>query len=307
MKKTTFLIIFSWLLVMILIVGCSIVEPSNQGSSSDNPIYVYSFNGTYPTHNTTHQNGGVDEINVVGLSGLLADDQHIIDAEAVSAIENAGSIDLPETTLTGDMNVGGKSMLSTSETGKMYINDGGVQLTRVTDASNGYNFAVLTQSNSPADFDELALWYMYGYNDNAELMYYHRIEYEIYDASDGTEDARILWYMMDNGSINCAMTLLGDGSLAVDVGYGTFDDYDDAELLEKSIKDGEIELLEEAGILIRKPNKDGNWNGEYLMDIAKMARLLAGGIYQNRDYVEYLENELDTLKADMAILKGGVK
>jgi len=37
-------------------------------------------------HDTSHQNGGADEISVTGLSGVLADDQHIIDAEAVSAM-----------------------------------------------------------------------------------------------------------------------------------------------------------------------------------------------------------------------------
>ena len=38
-------------------------------------------------HAAEHQNGGIDEVNVVGLTGLLADDQHVLDAEvrAVSA------------------------------------------------------------------------------------------------------------------------------------------------------------------------------------------------------------------------------
>ncbi len=35
-------------------------------------------------HHTDHQNGGIDEINIAGLSGLLADDQHILDAEVLS-------------------------------------------------------------------------------------------------------------------------------------------------------------------------------------------------------------------------------
>lgn len=32
-------------------------------------------------HKTSHQNGGADKISVAGLSGLLADDQHVLDAE----------------------------------------------------------------------------------------------------------------------------------------------------------------------------------------------------------------------------------
>ena len=36
-------------------------------------------------HKTSHQDGGADEISVAALSGLLADDQHVLDTEVVSA------------------------------------------------------------------------------------------------------------------------------------------------------------------------------------------------------------------------------
>lgn len=36
-------------------------------------------------HKVSHQDGGADEISVAGLSGTLADDQHVIDGEVVSA------------------------------------------------------------------------------------------------------------------------------------------------------------------------------------------------------------------------------
>lgn len=35
-------------------------------------------------HKASHQNGGSDEISVVGLDGLLADDQHVLDAEVLA-------------------------------------------------------------------------------------------------------------------------------------------------------------------------------------------------------------------------------
>ena len=41
----------------------------------------YSRAGTLGAHKTTHQDGGADEISVLALSGLLADDQHVLDAE----------------------------------------------------------------------------------------------------------------------------------------------------------------------------------------------------------------------------------
>ena len=36
-------------------------------------------------HKTNHQNAGGDEVSVAGLSGLLADDQHVLDAEVRAA------------------------------------------------------------------------------------------------------------------------------------------------------------------------------------------------------------------------------
>ena len=35
-------------------------------------------------HKARHQDGGADEIAVTGLSGLLADDQHVLDAEVLA-------------------------------------------------------------------------------------------------------------------------------------------------------------------------------------------------------------------------------
>jgi len=37
-------------------------------------------------HKTRHQDGGTDEVSVTGLSGLLADDQHVLDAEVLTLI-----------------------------------------------------------------------------------------------------------------------------------------------------------------------------------------------------------------------------
>jgi len=42
--------------------------------------------GDLADHHARHENGGADEISVAHLSGLLADDQHVIDAEAVDAM-----------------------------------------------------------------------------------------------------------------------------------------------------------------------------------------------------------------------------
>ena len=56
--------------------------------------YVLTAGATIPSwaapaapaaHKTSHQDAGADEISVTGLSGLLADDQHVLDSEVVSA------------------------------------------------------------------------------------------------------------------------------------------------------------------------------------------------------------------------------
>jgi len=59
-------------------------------------------------HKTSHENGGGDEISVAGLSGLLADDQHVLDAEVISAVKaDAG---LPVATITFIIDGGGSAI-----------------------------------------------------------------------------------------------------------------------------------------------------------------------------------------------------
>jgi hypothetical protein len=47
---------------------------------------VYDVAALLLDHSTRHEDGGLDEISAAGLTGVLADDQHIIDSEAVSAM-----------------------------------------------------------------------------------------------------------------------------------------------------------------------------------------------------------------------------
>jgi hypothetical protein len=56
-------------------------------------------------HKARHENGGADEISVVGLSGLLADDQHVLDAE-VQAVSINSLIEDTAPQLGGFLNVG---------------------------------------------------------------------------------------------------------------------------------------------------------------------------------------------------------
>ena len=55
-------------------------------------------------HAASHQNAGGDEVSVVGLSGLLADDQHVLDAEVVIAAKTVKLDDLTATDDNTDLN-----------------------------------------------------------------------------------------------------------------------------------------------------------------------------------------------------------
>lgn len=55
-------------------------------------------------HKTRHQDGGADEISVTALSGTLADDQHVIDAEVTTVIEVTPVNNLA--TADGDLDMG---------------------------------------------------------------------------------------------------------------------------------------------------------------------------------------------------------
>ena len=107
---------------------------------------------------------------------------------------------------------------------------------------------------------------------------------------------------MLDGTINQAMTLSGAGGLSVDADIGTaddpvalFDKYDDALALRNGIQQRNHALLVEMGVFTRKETGSG-----YMMNIQPMTRLLAGGIYQNRAYIESLEQRIVDLEADLA-------
>lgn len=83
MKKTLFIAL---VILLVFLSGCSLDEPSTSTT-------IFSVNMTdLATHAELHQNSGSDEVSVTSLSGLLADDQHVLDAE-VQALIDATKID----------------------------------------------------------------------------------------------------------------------------------------------------------------------------------------------------------------------
>ena len=70
---------------------------------------------TLDDHHTQHEDGGGDEVDVTGLSGLLADDQHVLDTEVVSAIEAASPLTLPAFTLGGTMDANSQALINVED------------------------------------------------------------------------------------------------------------------------------------------------------------------------------------------------
>lgn len=83
-------------------------------NSAQTPGVQWVAPGAPGAHKTTHENGGADEVGVTGLSGLLADDQHVLNAE-VLAIAAAKGVNNDITSMTG-------------------LNDNGIPITKVTGA-----------------------------------------------------------------------------------------------------------------------------------------------------------------------------
>jgi len=61
-----------------------LVEVREQGRPRDRKLLSIGEYSPHHHHKARHQNGGDDEISVTGLSGLLADDQHVLDNEVVA-------------------------------------------------------------------------------------------------------------------------------------------------------------------------------------------------------------------------------
>ncbi len=74
-----------------------VVEEDGRITSKGEELITTSYTGFVTTasfndHSTRHENAGADEVSVAGLSGLLADDQHVLDAEVLAVAEAAGAV-----------------------------------------------------------------------------------------------------------------------------------------------------------------------------------------------------------------------
>ena len=91
------------------------------------------------------------------------------------------------------------------------------------DASSGPRLSMNRQSGSPADGDDLGKIFFFGKNDAAEDQGYAEIMCEISDASDGTEDGRLLFNMRQAGATVEGLRIEGSNGVVVNDQSGDVD------------------------------------------------------------------------------------
>jgi len=202
---------------------------------------------------------------------------------------------IPAVTLGGAMTLNGR--VFDAGTGSAQVNTTGslkgILIQSTNDGNLGATFETYHVSASPAAGDYVSLQEYYGKNSAAEKITYGEFVCIVQDPVDAQEDSQYQWTLMNAGATNLGMTLSGAGLLSVDAagtGAGSpslFDDYDDAMLIKQGIQENNRELLADMGVLDRKNTGSG-----YMMNIQPMIRLLAGGIYQTRQMLEDIRDEL---------------
>ena len=167
---------------------------------------------------------------IAGLTALTANDQvEIIVYDTFSVF--SGDVD-SDFSVGGNLSVTGTATLTgaiTSSAGATITTaDNNPQLTLTstdTDAGHGPRLnMVRNPSEAGADGDNLGQIFIQGYNDagTPELIDYFQLFTEIADASDGTEDARQIHYVMTGGSQrsriehNATETVINEDSVDVD-------------------------------------------------------------------------------------------
>ena len=313
----------SMVAALIMTTACSVSEPS-----TTQPVQITGFSGnvtqelslgdlgiTATAQELNYVDGVTSAIqtqftgkaptNLAGLSGLLADDQHILDAEAISAIENAGALTMPAFTLGGTITTTGKNLDQANENLRLICAGAnrGISLTNNYDGNLGITFRSTFNSASPANNDFLYQRRIFANNSISASTEYFRIEYISTNVSDGSESGKIIWHIADtsNGQLNQVMTLDGAGVLSIDDSYDTFDDYDDAIRLKRAFSEGEKSVLVEIGVMEYKvvDYGEGRKEGKYMINTQQLYALLAGGIYQNRDKIDLLEARIKVLEGKL--------
>lgn len=267
MKKTILLIVE--ILSVFVLLGCTASgDFMTNGSSQSNPLYIQPASGSVALFT-------LNQTDVTGWTGLLADAQHPITSEIYDYLTGTTFTD----TFALNMNVSNK----------------GFEIVNTNSAQYGAQLYFRSNSPSPANLDEVGTFYAWGRDSLLNEQRYAKEVFTAVNVQAGNATGQIDWYITDEGVLNHAAYLAADGSLHLDAGSSTFDDYDDVMLLKRAFSNGEKSALREIGVLTTEINwETGVWN-DYI-DTSKLLALLAGGVYQNRDRINELESRINELE-----------
>lgn len=311
MKNISRLLLISYLIISIVLasIACSFNE-----AGTVTPVSV-SVNTT--THGSTHENSGSDEIDVTGLSGLLADNQSPLADNVIDIIEATPGIIMRAFSMGGTVTTQGYDFNQAGNDIEFY---GTNSLSNFVIRANTGNDGVeleLYHGNPSCENEVIGRIMWHGRDANNNETWYGFFQIYPLDSTNGNETGQWEWWTLDKGFNNLSMTLSANGTLGLDIGYETFDKYDDAELLRRGIRDKEYNLLVDANILrpqyntyelddnnepVRTPVERLEQTG-FMVNVQNYLNLLAGGIYQNRDKIDTLIQENIELKQRIEALE----
>ena len=278
----------------------TVISPVYGGTGKANNVAsTLTITGAYATTLTVTGTTGVT-LPTTGTLATLAGteelDNKTLDSSVLKGTFTAsGTVAIPAVTLGGTVTLGGQVFdagagnLQINTTGGVFF---GVTVQKTADGIYGAYITLDHVSANPAADDKLGAIHVSGKDDEANSVSYAILEFRAEDVSAASYAGKmaIRQYRKTDTAFNECLTLSSLGGLAVDADIGTaddpvalFDDYDDALVLRQGVQQKNQEILVGMGVFSKKDSGSG-----YMMNVQPMARLLAGGIYQNRARIDDL-------------------
>jgi len=165
--------------------------------------------------------GAVDMATTLTLAGN-ADFNGDLDVDGTTnldVVDIDGAVDMASTLLVSGSITTSSAMTITTTGNETTLE----MISTDADANSGPRLSMNRQSGSPADGDDLGKIFFFGKNDAAEDQGYAEIMAEISDASDGTEDGRLVINMRQAGATTEAIRFEGSNGVVVNEGSADVD------------------------------------------------------------------------------------
>lgn len=266
--------------------GCTESELETIGS------YVQGEKGEKGDTGATGASGNITTNTATSFSGIIVGDSGNCSEITQPSGTVVGTTDTQE--LTNKTLNAGSGSIPVNTTGNIK----GIEITSTSGSSVGPALNMVHHSGTPANGDSCFQLTGRSYNVNSLEYTYGLIRITTPDISEGSSNGGFEIWLLDEEVLNQALILSSEGILYVDDSYDTFDEYDDAEVLREGISKGNKALLLSLGVIVEKRDDYGSIiPDEYMISTQRLINLIAGGVYQNRDYIESLEARIAELGA----------